>query len=166
MATPRSKLSKPDGKKSNSPTLTFPTLHEDVLQALSEDLITPTPWFNDLGTSQEPMIEYSTHVMGQFRCYNQRCAKPGWGSKKVTIVIRRFPGNGYDAVVYKQRCKACDKLGAMRLDENSCVERVADRLKKWAGVEMETQGYVMPKDGPEHEWEFCEGCKAGVCTAA
>jgi hypothetical protein len=52
----------------------------------------------------------------------------------VIIQIRGYSGNGYNAVVFNQRCRSCDWLGALTLDEKSYIDRVAYRLKKWAGV--------------------------------
>lgn len=80
----------------------------------------------------------------------------------VTILIRGYPGNGYNAVVFNQRCKSCNWLGVFTLDKNSYVNRVAYRLKKWAGVHVEKQHYN-GKTGPPHESDLCEGCKRGVC---
>jgi len=71
--------------------------------------------------------------------------------------------NTYDAVVFKQRCRTCQHLGTMRINENSYIERVAYRLKKWAGVPMETPEYNAVERGPPHESSLCEGCKAGCC---
>jgi hypothetical protein len=68
--------------------------------------------------------------MGKFRCNNNGCSNRGWGSKKVTILIRGYPENGYNAVVFNQRCMSCNGLGTLTLDENSYVKRVAYRLKK------------------------------------
>lgn len=142
----------------------YPSLHEDVLNILS-DAIVPAPWFSEDGNEHDATDEYPTNIMGRFSCYNRRCSKKVWGSKKVAIVIRRYPDNGYNAVVYKQRCKECNKLGVLRLDENSYIERVAYRLKKWAGVPMERPDYTPRQLGPEHESHLCEGCKQGYCQS-
>ncbi|KAK4155742.1 zinc-binding domain-containing protein [Chaetomidium leptoderma] len=139
---------KPKRETVQETTAMFPSLHED---------------FNLTGGDDEAIEHYPTYIMGRFECRNKNCSKNGWGSKKIFIIIRRFPGNGYNAVVYKQCCKSCDKLGTMRIDENSYVERVAYRLKKWAGISMDTPEYNGPKVGPEHESDFCEGCKEGYC---
>ena len=68
----------------------------------------------------------------------------------------------YNAVVFNQRCKCCTKLGSLKLDKESYVERVAYRLKKWAGITLE-KSYVAPRKGPPHESSLCEGCKRGIC---
>ena len=49
------------------------------------------------------------------------------------------------------------------LDE-SYAERVAYRLKKWCGVEVEPPHYNPEPKGPPHEIELCEGCKDGHCA--
>ncbi|KAK3898257.1 zinc-binding domain-containing protein, partial [Staphylotrichum tortipilum] len=69
----------------------------------------------------------------------------------------------YDAVVFKQRCRTCQHLDTMRINENSYIERVAYRLKKWTGVPMETPEYNGEERGPPHESSLCEGCKARCC---
>lgn len=46
--------------------------------------------------------------------------------------------------------------------DDSYAERVAYRLKKWCGVELERPKFSGQSKGP-HEEEFCEGCKAGHC---
>ncbi|KAI6089431.1 zinc-binding domain-containing protein [Hypoxylon rubiginosum] len=137
----------------------FPALHDDVSKAVSGDI--SNSWFKKKsgGTYNN---EYSTHVMGKFKCDNGGCSNHGWGSKKVTILIRGFSGNGYNAIVYNQRCRSCNKLGTLTLDETSYIERVAYRLKKWAGVEMEEQRYDR-REGSPHKAELCEGCKSGHC---
>ncbi|KAI0376989.1 zinc-binding domain-containing protein [Hypomontagnella monticulosa] len=145
-------------KKQSKTSYTFPSLHQDVSEAVSSDI--SKIWFNKQGDGARR--EYTTHVMGKFKCSNGGCSNHGWGSKKVAILIKGFPGNGYNAVVFNQRCRDCDRLGVLALDETSYVERVSYRLKKWAGIEMEEQ-YFSRRAGPPHESEFCEGCKAGYC---
>lgn len=151
----------------NKTAVMYPNLHDDVLTFL-DGIIKPEPRFNKNDeTGNEADKDYSTHIMGNFICRNARkglCPKNGWGSKKIAIVIRRHPNNGYSALVYKQRCKACNKLGIMRIDENSYIERVAYRLKKWAGIHMETLPYTGPR-GPPHESHLCEGCMQGYCRS-
>ncbi|KAK4038952.1 hypothetical protein C8A01DRAFT_37067 [Parachaetomium inaequale] len=154
---------KPKGELSRNTTAMFPSLHEDVADALSDAFISPEPWFNPTGGDDDAITVYDTHIMGRFDCRNPACAKQGWGSKKISILIRQYPDNGYNAVVFKQRCKACERVGALRLDENSYVERVTYRLKKWAGIRMETPEYNGNHRGPPHEYDLCEGCKRGYC---
>lgn len=87
----------------------------------------------------------------------------GWGSKKICIVIRKYPGNGYSAQVFNQECKTCGELGRMQINANSYVERVAFRLKKWAGVAVDTPPHTERLDRPPHRSDLCEGCKRGYC---
>lgn len=154
---------KPKRRPSSATTAMFPSLHSAILAAVADTPISPPPWFNHTSSDHEPMEEYATHIMGRFDCRNGNCSRTGWGSKKISILIRRFSGNGYNAVVFKQRCKSCERLGVLRMDENSYVERVAYRLKKWAGVEMEPPPYQGEIAGAPHEARLCEGCRRGVC---
>ena len=138
----------------------FPWLHKNVMSAVSHEV--QFKWVgkshNDGGADQE----YSTHVMGRFRCTNNACNINGWSSKKVSILIRSYTKYGYNAVVFNQRCQFCDALGTFTLDKSSYVERVAYRIQKWAGIEVEPP-YYASKEGPPHKQELCEGCKRGVC---
>ena len=154
---------KPKAQLSQHATATFPSLHEDIERALASSFMSPEPWFNHHGEGVHNLIEeYPTHIMGRFECRNHTCSKKGWSSKQIGIVIRRFHDNGYNAVVYKQRCKDCNKLGVLRLDENCYVERIAYRLKKWAGIPIEPPVYNGQSRGP-HESSLCEACRAGYC---
>jgi len=138
----------------------FPSLHQDVVDAVSGQIASAR--FHNEDSDGDSNKKYLTHVMGKFKCNNNACSKGGWGSKKVAIQIRGYPRNGYNAVVFNQRCKSCNQLGNLTLDEKSYVDRVAYRLKKWAGIPMEKQ-YYDRKNGPPHESTLCEGCKIGVC---
>ncbi|KAG7286737.1 hypothetical protein NEMBOFW57_009051 [Staphylotrichum longicolle] len=121
---------KPKKRRADFGTAMFPNLHKDVENALSEESISP-PWsFNHAGGDAEAIQTYGTNIMGRFECRNNECQSGGWGSKKIAIEIRRYRDNGYNALVFKQRCKTCKRLGVMRIDENSYVERVTYRLKK------------------------------------
>ncbi|AEO71936.1 uncharacterized protein THITE_2148506 [Thermothielavioides terrestris NRRL 8126] len=141
----------------------FPSLHEAVEDAIHANIF-PEPWFNQAGGDHDAIDDYSTHVMGSFECRNPTCSQQGWGSKKIAIQIRRYAGNGYNAVVYKQRCKSCKQLGVLRLDEKSYVDRVSYRLKKWAGIPTTPPEYNGDKGGPAHEHLLCEGCRMGRCN--
>jgi hypothetical protein len=156
---------KPKRHQFQSPTAMYPSLHQDIMNALSDEFISPEPWFNPTGSDDDAIDQYDTNIMGRFHCRNPACPKQGWGSKKIAILIRQYPDNGYNAVVFKQRCKSCQQLGALRLDENSYVERVVYRLKKWAGIYVERPDYD-GKLGPPHERALCEGCKRGHCQGS
>lgn len=152
----RNERSKPKNEANTS--FMFPSLHHAVLKAVSSDI--PKTWFSN--QSGGAHTEYTTHVMGKFKCDNDGCSNDGWGSKMVAILIRGFSENGYNAVVFNQRCRSCNKLGTMTLDENSYVERIAYRLKRWAGVKVERQ-YHVERAGSPHKADLCEGCKSGYC---
>jgi hypothetical protein len=145
----------------------FPRLHQDVLSAILGTMI-PPGFNNDDDGVRDANKTYSTNVRGDFRCNNPSCGlaipskTAAWSSKRVAIAIRTCPNNEYNAAVYYQRCRSCDKLGVLDLDDTSYVDRVAYRLRKWAGVKMELPPYD-GKRGPPHKWELCEGCKAGYC---
>lgn len=147
-------------KKKKNTSFTFPELHEDVENAISHNL--GVKWVDRGPYDRNAHQIYSTHVMGRFQCTNRSCKTDGWTSKKVAILIRGYASNGYNAVVFNQRCQNCNALGALTLDEKSYVERVAYRIQKWAGVEVEQPHYV-PKQGLPHRQELCEGCKRGFC---
>ena len=152
------KFPKPKGETRTS--FMFPSFHQDVVNSVSDEIASTRFHKND--SNRDSNNEYSTHVMGKFKCNNDSCSADGWGSKKVAILIRGYPKNGYNAVVFNQRCKSCNRLGTLTLDKESYVDRVTYRLKKWAGVPMEQQDYT-PKEGLPHERDLCEGCKRGVC---
>jgi hypothetical protein len=138
----------------------FPELHPNVADAVSTDI--SSTWFNEDDDNETFNHEWFTHVMGSFICSNDTCKKQVWNSRKVPIEIRGYDENGYNAIVYNQRCKSCDQLGTFELDERSYIERVAYWLKRWAGVEMEAPPFTENK-GPPHEQAYCEGCKRGKC---
>lgn len=140
---------------------TFPDLHQAVLDQAPELL--PAPQFIE-STSEPCKRKFPTYVMARFSCKAHGPTLATWGSKKVSIVIRLHHGNRYSVVVYNQGCKRCKGLGVMKLDETSYVERVAYRLKKWAGIKMEVLVYPKKSTLP-HRKDLCEGCKAGVCEA-
>lgn len=147
-------------KKATEESFMFPTLHEDVLYAISDDL--SSAWFHDGCNEIEPENKYSTVIMGRFRCINSSCSENVWTSGQVSIVITGYPNNGYGAIVYNQRCKSCHWLGALTLDKQSYVDRIAYRLKKWAGIAMEERSYTR-RETPPHRADLYEGCKRGVC---
>ncbi|KAI5865706.1 zinc-binding domain-containing protein [Durotheca rogersii] len=158
---PEQETSSSEPKPETRATIKYPSLHQDVANAVSDQI--PSTWFKKKDKGFEE--EYSTKVMGKFKCNNGGCSKDGWASRTVAIVIRRYPNNGYNATVFNQRCQSCNKLGTLTLNENSYIERVAYRLKKWAGVPMETRPYD-GSGGPPHISELCEGCKRGYCQEA
>lgn len=125
---------KPPKSPRTKTSFMFPLLHERILRALSDEV--ESAWFNKQDSNRNSTNSYETHVMGRFTCTNDRCSNSGWASKKVAIVIRGYPRNGYNAVVFNQRCKSCHQLGNLSLDEQSYVDRLVYRLKKWAGVEV------------------------------
>lgn len=158
-------LDKTKMKKKNSPSWSrmFPCLHQDVTSAVSEYLTTLR--FETNNTPVGVRKEYSTFVKGLFLCHTRGCSRNAWKSGQVAILIRIYYDGSYNAEVFKQRCEACKKLGTLKLDRQSYVERVSYRLLKWSGVDMERPHYG-PREGPPHKSALCEGCKRGKCREA
>ncbi|PSN59273.1 hypothetical protein BS50DRAFT_682369 [Corynespora cassiicola Philippines] len=142
---------------------TYPAFHQNIAEAVLPEI--SSTWFQEDESDENFDNEWFTHVLGIFICNNGACKSQLWVSRKVPIEIRGYDENGYSAFVYNQRCKSCDGLGSFVLDKESYVERVAYRLKKWAGVTMPLP-YYRPKEGLPHETDFCEGCKRGMSMAS
>ena len=138
----------------------FQNLYSDVSRLLEENHLYIDFHKND--DTKNCIKEYDTNIIGQFICHNPACGSNGWSSRKIAITIRIHPGVQYNAKVYNQRCQKCNRLGKPRLDD-SYAERVAYRLKKWCGIEMNSPIYSGPSKGP-HQSNLCEGCKYGHCT--
>jgi hypothetical protein len=138
----------------------FPTLHPNIAKAVAPEI--PSTWFQEDDDDDNFDDDYFTHVMGIFICANTYCKTQLWVSKKVSIEMREYDDNGYCAIVYNERCMSCNGLGTFVLDQDSYVDRVAYRLKKWAGVVMPLPYYNPDRRG-EHARAFCEGCKRGKC---
>ncbi|KAK4223604.1 zinc-binding domain-containing protein [Podospora fimiseda] len=141
----------------------IPSLHQRVVDKLSADGLSPVPEFDETDQNDNPENTCNTHVMGKFRCSKDGCDGI-WTSKKVAIEIRRFRGNTYNAPVFNQRCKECDTLGILTVNEDIYVERVVYWLKKWAGMKVKRPKGTGIHHGLEHEREYCEGCRMGKCT--
>jgi hypothetical protein len=148
-------------KTATSPSRMYPSLHHDVAKAVFEHI--GTTRFHENDSDEGSNKSHSTYFMGVFICDNNACPGVAWSSGKITILIRKYPDNGYNAVVFGQRCKSCQKLGRLKLDEKSYIDRVSYRLKKWAGVQMEPPPFDL-KGTPPHITELCEGCKRGICA--
>lgn len=137
-----------------------PALHGEVSRLLeAEGLI--FEFLND-DTAEEPIRRYTSTVMGRFVCSKESCRCTGWTSKIITIIIRMYPGQRYNAKVYHQRCKVCKSLSHPILD-HSYGERVSYRLKKWSGVRMDAPPYSGNGTTRPHRSDLCEGCRAGHC---
>lgn len=104
-----SKMAKKKASKFNGETRTsfmYPSLHKDVVNAVSHSMT--SPWFCQRNSGRDANNEYKTHVMGKFRCMQNTGCTRGWSSKKVAILIKGYAENGYNAVVFNQRCKTCN----------------------------------------------------------
>ncbi|EGE79502.2 hypothetical protein BDDG_02443 [Blastomyces dermatitidis ATCC 18188] len=139
----------------------YPTHHGGVSRLLEEEGLYFT--FHDVDDSAGCNREYDTNIKGWFMCRNRTCASRGWSSKRVAITIRMYPGAKYNARVYHQRCEGCNDLSRPRLD-GSYAERVAYRIKKWCGIQMDMSHYSSKSKG-SHISDLCEGCRDGHCSA-
>ncbi|KAM0431387.1 hypothetical protein ACHAPT_005364 [Fusarium lateritium] len=139
----------------------YPALHGQLSDELQADGLQFSFYNND--NDSNCTESYDTNIMGRFTCHNRNCTSQGWSSKKIAITIRMYTGNRYNARVYHQRCRQCKSLSRPYLDVETYVDRVAYRLKKWCGVEVERPYYGGQGDKP-HEAHLCEGCKNGHCT--
>jgi len=137
----------------------YPALHDSVSRLLEEDDLSFT--FFEIDEDRGSIEEYDTNIMGCFKCLNKKCPQGGWGSRVIAITIRIYPEQRYNARVYHQRCKGCERL-SKPLPDGSYAERIAYRLKKWSGIEMERPFYNGTSQGP-HQSDLCEGCKHGHC---
>ncbi|GLB02727.1 hypothetical protein AtubIFM57258_006190 [Aspergillus tubingensis] len=144
----------------------YPALHSDVLNHLSSSLPITSLTFHPFDDDSSSKKEYDTNIMGRFVCSNDSCTSTGWTSKKIAITIRLYPDDEYNARVYHQRCKKCNSLSRPFLDEDSYAQRIAYRMKKWYGVDVERPVYDERKRTKPHNRELCEGCKAGRCSFA
>lgn len=138
----------------------YPNLHERVPSLLQEDNLSLD--FHNTDDNTSFTRDYDTHIMGRFNCRNPKCSSTGWSSKKISITIRMYHGARYNARVYHQRCQDCNGLSRPLLDKASYAERVAYRLKKWSGIEVDPPAFS-GQEGSPHQAELCEGCKAGHC---
>lgn len=137
----------------------FPSLHDDVDRLLQESGLAFT--FHD-ADEEHCAEDYDTRIMGRFSCHNPSCAARGWSSKVIPITIRMYDGQKYNARVYHQRCKSCERPAKPRVD-GSYAERIAYRLKKWSNVEVDEPFFNKTDNLRPHLKRLCEGCKVGRC---
>jgi hypothetical protein len=137
----------------------YPSLHNEVSDSLHNDNISFS--FYETDDDISCIDDYDTTIMGRFTCSNTICLAV-WTSKQIAITIRRYSNERYNARVYYQSCKRCQRTSAPHLD-HSYADRVAYRLKKWSGIQMEPPPFSGQSDGP-HRSDLCEGCKQGHCS--
>ncbi|KAH7080796.1 zinc-binding domain-containing protein [Paraphoma chrysanthemicola] len=164
LATPQKQKPTTKRKSTAKPKQTkkwsmYPSLHNDVSDLLSNDDLFFTFYENDDNNSCTE--DYDTTIMGQFNCSNPSC-RGVWTSKQIAITIREYSNERYNARVYYQSCKRCRMTSEPVLD-HSYAERVAYRLKKWSGVQVERPPFSGQSKGP-HRSDLCEGCKQGHCS--
>ena len=127
------KFSKPKGETRTS--FIFPLFHQDVINTVSDEIA--LSWFHKNDSNRDSNNKYLTHIIGKFKCNNNACSAGGQGIKKVATLIREYPKNGYNAIVFNQRYKSCNQLGTLILNKKLYIDRVTYRLKKQAGVLIE-----------------------------
>lgn len=140
-----------------------PGLHRDVVILLKECGLRLK--FNNVDGEEGCIREKDTSVMGSFVCRNKGCRSGGWTSKRIGVTIREYVGGRYNARVYHQRCRKCGEVGRVELGGGSYVERVADWIKRWHGVEVPVvvrgRGDVGRRP---HDSRLCAGCLVGRCV--
>jgi DNA-directed RNA polymerase subunit RPC12/RpoP len=137
------------------------SLHDDVSQLLKADGLLVE--FHATGGFQDCVESYDTNIMGRFNCSYAACPVQKWSSKMIAITIRLYRNQRYNAIVWHQRCQHCNSLGQPMLD-GTYAERIAYRLKRWFGIQVEVPYYSGQSHGP-HQRDLCEGCNNGHCRA-
>lgn len=137
----------------------YPSLHSKVSRLLQEHLLCYS--FYKADDPNSCVQAYDTAITGFFKCHNEECESSGWTSKSVSITIRQYPGRKYNARVYHQHCENCKSISRPFLNK-TYAERVAYRIKRWEGIEMDLPPYSGRSKGP-HQSSLCEGCKDGHC---
>jgi hypothetical protein len=155
--------SKPSVQKLDESWSMYPALHDSVSRLLEDDSLSFS--FIEIDKDHGAIEEYDTNIMGRFRCLNKACRQPGWRSKLIAITIRMYTEQIYNARVYHQRCKSCGSV-SQPFPDDSYAERLAYRLKKWSGIEMEPPSYNDGTSERPHESALCEGCRHGHCRLA
>jgi DNA-directed RNA polymerase subunit RPC12/RpoP len=139
----------------------YPSLHEDVSELLVPDGLLVR--FYGVGGFEDCIESYETNIMGQFDCLRRSCAVKRWSSKMIATTIRLYRDKQYNAIVWHQQCRRCKSTGRPILD-GTYAERIAYRLKRWFGVEVEVPYYSGQSKGP-HQESLCAGCRHGHCRA-
>lgn len=165
--------SKRKSKRAQKLFCLLPSLHDDVSALLEEDDLSFS--FHAEDSPAGCIKQWDTNVIGWFVCRSDKCKDRkdnSWKSRSIATTIRLYPGAKYNARVYKQRCKHCKALGHPDLkkerlsEDSSYADRVAYRIKKWCGVDVERPTF--PTQEPEykgpHRVKLCEGCQAGHCS--
>ena len=142
------------------PFCTCPELHEKVVELVGspEDHIS----FNCNTENIPHEDEYSTWIVGKFKCPNKKCNKQ-WSSGKVYTNIFMYADNSYIANVYNQQCRKCKCVSKPILDD-SYENRVSRRIRIWLGLSVPPPIFT-DKNTPHHDMDRCEGCRAGKCYA-
>lgn len=157
---PKPRRPKPKAQDLEKSWSMYPALHDSVCRLLEVDDISFA--FFAIDEDNGSIKEYDTNIMGRFKCLNEACPRTGWASKVIAITIRMYSEQQYNTRVYHQRCKGCGSL-SQPFPDDSYAERIAYRLKKWSGIEMDQPTYTGGDSMRPHEIDLCEGCKHGHC---
>ena len=113
----------------------FPLFHHAVVNAISDELT--WTWFHKGDSNDNYNNNYSTHVMASSNAPTIPGSIHSWHCKKMAILIRGYPGNGYNAPVHNQPRRTRNRLGRICDNEKSYVDRVAYRLDGTAILSLE-----------------------------
>lgn len=139
----------------------WPSLHAEVVQRLQPHDLTFTFFPEDTATG----VTNKTfdNVIGSFKCYNpahRHRALHEW-TGAATVTVRLYGAHSYNARVYYQRCRLCNRLARPKLGE-VYVENVSNQLLRWSGRHVPSRDRARVTKAP-HQSDFCEGCKAKCC---
>ncbi|GIZ49948.1 hypothetical protein CKM354_001296400 [Cercospora kikuchii] len=137
-----------------------PSLHDEVTRFLADYGISFSFLASD--NSRKCVREFDSPVIGSFVCTSSACGFRKWTSKQVAITIRMYKGQKYNVRVYYQRCEKCHSRRRPKLDVGVYADRVAYRLAKWSGVDVEDRQGSGRSERP-HLIDLCEGCRNGHC---
>lgn len=139
--------------------------HDGVSKCLEESEFDLYYTFNQVDSREAYLLnEWTTKIPGHFICHNRHC-RWSWKSQAVGILIRRYTGHKYNARVYWQACRRCDKFTQPNFHlspRNAYEEHIAYAIKAWNGVTAKLPRYPRPPSGP-HRIELCGGCQSGRC---
>ncbi|KAF3018853.1 hypothetical protein E8E14_007143 [Neopestalotiopsis sp. 37M] len=139
----------------------YPELHEQVLRDLQTVSLSHS--FHHEDDYSGCIKDYDTKIMGTFRCQHNRCRGSQWSSKHIAITIRLYEGGMYNARVLSQLCGLCKNATRPQPDQ-TYVSRIAYRLKKWSGLDVEAPPYTKRSDESFNDRNLCQGCKHGHCN--
>jgi hypothetical protein len=136
-----------------------PNLHNSIIERVEPLHLR----FYRIEDTTQPIDSSDTNILGHFRCKHRACSGTYWSSGAVATNIRLYRKDRYNARIFHQRCQKCESLCRPEIDEETYVDRVVYRLKKWHDMEVEAPDFTKKDDDKPHLSHLCEGCKAGHC---